>query len=285
MKNIAIVCDSSVAFTKEEVSKYEVYVIPNIIMHDDKIYIDQVTITNKEVNEFIQRKEKVTTSQPNIGTMIELFEEIDQLDYDHIIMLPVASVLSGGYNTFNQAAKQANLNNYTIVDTNSVVGPVQQAVRAIRLMNKQDKSIKEILSFIDYIFDNQVSYLFPETLDQVVASGRVSKPAAKIVSLLKIKAVVYFTKQSKSIERLGIARTDKKIFETIINHLEKNNVNPNDYDLYFLESVAIEKLNQFKDIVFDRLGTFNYHIVNLPADLSVHAGVGAIALQWCPKIV
>lgn len=284
MKNIAIVCDSSIAFTQKEIRKYEVYVIPNIIMHNNQTYLDQVTITNKEVNEFLKRKEKVTTSQPNIGKMIEIFKNINEKGYDHIIMMTVASTLSGGYNTFNQAAKQANLENYSIIDTHSIAGPVQQAVKAIRYLNNKDKSVDEILKFVDFIFSNQVSFLFPKTLDQIVASGRVSKPAAKIASMLKIRAVVYFSQQTKSIERLAIARTDKSIFRSIIKQFEDYSINPQEYDLYFLESLAVDKVNKFKEILFDEFGKFNSYVVNLPAALSVHAGIGAIAVQWCPKI-
>ena len=284
MKNIAIVCDSSVSFTEEEIKEYKVYVIPNLIMHDNKTFHDQVDIKEAEVLDLLRDKVKLTTSQANLGTIIDTFKDIKNKSYDYIYILTLASVLSGVHNSFSVAAEQAELENYEIIDTHSVAGPVQQGVRAIRQLNHSGKSLKEISEYLKFLFENQVSYLFPKSLDQIVASGRLSKAAGKVVSLLKIKPVVYFTQTSKSIDILGVSRTNKKAFEKIIKDFEKNNIRPEDYDLYLLDSDAKEQMNSFKDSLFNQMGKFNYHSVNLPAVLALHAGVGAIAIQWCPKI-
>lgn len=284
MKKIAIVCDSSISFTKEELEKYKVYVVPNIIMHNNQEYLDLIDITTDEVNSLLEKKETITTSQPNIGAIVELFKEITAKNYEYIFILPISSNLSGGYNAFYQAAQIAKLENYSIIDSYSIAGPVQQAVKAIYKMNNEDYSIEEITEYLEFIFANQVSYLFPESLDQIAASGRLSKTAVTIASLLKIKAVVYFQKGSKSIEKLGVARTDKKIFDIIIKDIEKDKVSPKTHDIYFLESRAKDKVEKFREQLFEQIGSFNYYVVNLPASLSVHTGVGAIAVQYCPKL-
>lgn len=284
MKNIAILCDSSVAFTKEEIKKYDIYTVPNIIMHNNKIFLDQITINNKEVNALLEKKETVTTSQANIGTMVETFKEIKEKGYDYLFVLSLASSLSGAYNGFVQAAKLAEVENYMVLDSLSIAGPVQQAVRAIRQMNKKGSSIREIERFLKYLFQNQVSYLFPQSLHQIVASGRVSKGTSTIASLLKIKPVVYLDKGGKSIEKLGIARTDKRAFDLILKNFDKFKVQPTTHDLYILESEALPKVEAFLEYISKNLGEFEYHLVNLPAALSVHVGVGAIAVQWCPKL-
>lgn len=284
MKNIAIVSDSSISFTNEEIKEYKLYTVPIVIMHDNKTFYDQQTITNNEVNDLLDNKVKITTSQPVIGQVIEKLEQIQKKNYDHIFILTISSKLSGTFNVFNQAAKQINLENYSIIDSKTIAGPVQQGVKAIVKMNKEGKSIQEITSFLDKLFDDQVSYLYPKSLEQVVASGRVSKSTAKIVALLKIKTVVYLKKQGESIEQLGIARTDKKIFDIIIKSFKENNVSPDKYDLYFLESKSTNQLENFKAYLFNKLGEFKHYTAYLPASLSVHAGSEAMVVQWCLKI-
>lgn len=283
IKNIAIVSDSSVAFTKEEIEKYDVYIVPNLIIHNNKTYKDQVDITEEKVIELLNKKEKLSTSQANLGSIIETLEIVNNKNYDYIFIFTLASVLSGAFNSFSVAAQQAKLENYTVIDTHSVGGPVQQGIRAIRQLNKSGASIEEISDFLKFLFENQVSYLFPRSLDQIVASGRVSKTAGKVASLLRIKPVVYFSKTAKSIDVLGIGRTNKKAFEKILQDFIKNKVNPESFDLYLLNSNALDEANEFKNYLFGELGKFNYHHVKLPAVLALHAGVGAIAIQWCPK--
>lgn len=284
MNNIAIVCDSSVSFTEEEIKEYQVYVIPNLIMYDNKTYHDQVDINEAEVLNLLRDKAQLTTSQANLGTIIDTFKIIKNEDYDFIYILTLASELSGVFNSFSLAAEQAELEKYKIIDTHSIAGPVQQGVRAIRKLNNSGNSLEEISNYLKFLFENQVSYLFPKSLDQIVASGRLSKAAGKVVSLLKIKPVVYFARTSNSIDILGVSRTNKKAFEKIIKDFEKNKIKPEDYDLYLLDSDAKDQMNAFKDYLFNKIGNFNYHSISLPAVLALHAGVGAIAVQWCPKI-
>lgn len=284
MNNIAIVSDSSISFTDNELKKYNVHTIPNVIIHNNQTYLDQITISSEEIETLLKNKETITTSQPNIGQIVEILEDLETRNYDHIIILPISSALSGGYEVFNQAAEIADLKNYTVIETYSVGGPVQQAVRAIRSMNKQNRSISEIIKFLNHLFANQVSYLFPESLDQIVASGRVSKAGGKIASLLRIKPAVYLKQKGRQIDRFAIARTDQRIFKKIIKHFNDNHVKPETHDLYILESRALDKVKDFKEHLFKELGKFTSYTVTLPAALSVHAGVGAIVIQWCLKV-
>ena len=284
MKKIAIVCDSSVSFTKDEVTKYDVYIAPLTITHNNQSYIDQETITKEEVNDLLRQKQIITTSQPNIGRMMDIFEEIKSKDYDYTIVLSIGTALSGSYGAFNHAAQEVELENYTVINTYSITGPVQQGVRAIRKMNEDGASIEEILDYLYYIYDNQVSYVYPHTLDQVVLSGRMSKAASKIASLLKVKPILHLENKAESIEALGIARTDRRIFKLLVEDFVKHNVSPLTHDLYLLESEGMETLESFRDYLFDKMGEFEYYIINLPAAVATHAGLGTIAIQWCPKL-
>jgi len=284
MKKIAIVCDSSVSFTKDEVAKYDVYIAPLTITHNNQSYIDQETITKEEVNDLLRQKQIITTSQPNIGRMMDIFEEIKSKDYDYTIVLSIGTALSGSYGAFNHAAQEVELENYTVINTYSITGPVQQGVRAIRKMNKDGASIEEILDYLYYIYDNQVSYVYPHTLDQVVLSGRMSKAASKIASLLKVKPILHLENKAEQIEALGIARTDRRIFKLLVEDFVKHNVSPLTHDLYLLESEGMETLESFRDYLFDKMGEFEYYIINLPAAVATHAGLGTIAIQWCPKL-
>lgn len=283
-KKIAIVTDSSVSFSKKEINKYDVHVLPSIITHNNKTYLDQITITTEEVNEIINNNEIVTTSQPNIGMMIETFESIKSQNYDYTIILTVSKYISGGSSSFNQAAQMVMLENYSVVDTLSAVGPAQQGVRAIRKMTEEGASIEEILNYLDFLFANQITYIFPNSLKHIVKSGRVSKTAAGIASILKIKTVLYLKRYGKSVEKLGIARTDKRIFDMIIKSFKENNINPTSYDLYLSENMAKDQVKKFKKYLFKKLGEFNYHIVELPAVLSTHTGTKTLGIQWCLKL-
>lgn len=284
MKKIAILCDSSVSLTKEEAKALEVHIAPLIITNNNKTYVDGVDITNIELNNMLRNNEDVTTSQPNLGLMIEMLEDLVKENYDHIFVLSVGTALSGAFGGFSHAVNEVNADNISLFNTFSITGPVQQCVRAIRKMNQEDKSIEDMKQTIQTIIDNQVSYLYPETLTQVIKSGRVSRASATVASLLKVRVLLCLENKAEAIEKLAIARSNKKIFEAIIKDFVKHNVTPATHDVYLLESEGMDTLLDFKDYLTNALGEFKDYFVNLPAAVATHGGLGCIAVQWCPKV-
>lgn len=284
MKKIAIICDSSVSFTQAEIEAFEVYIAPLTIIHNNTVFIDQVTITENEVNDLLRNHEIVKTSQPNLGTIYELFESVVKKDYDHIFALSIGTALSGTYGSMEMVKQDLNISNMTVINTHSITGPVQQAVHAIRKMNQDGYTIEQIEVYLDHFFSHQVSYIYPQTLDQVIASGRVSKTAAKVASLLKIKPILYLENKGESIEKLGVARSERRIFMLLVNDLVRHNVMPETHDIYLLHSEGLDTLKRFQAFLIEAIGPFTIKVVHLPAAVATHAGIGTLALQWCYKI-
>lgn len=284
MKKIAILCDSSVSLTTEQVNELDVHIAPLIITNNNVSYIDGVDITNVELNNMLRNNEDVTTSQPSIGATIEILQDLKTQNFDHIFILSIGTALSGAYSSFVHAVNEVGQENITLINTYSITGPVQQGVRAIRKMNEDGKSIEEITAALNNIFDNQISYLYPKTLTQVIKSGRVSRASATVASLLKVRVLLALENKAEAIEKLAIARSNKKIFEAIVSDFKKHLVAPETHDIYLLESEGMDTLLEFKEFLFDSLGEFKHFFVNLPAAVATHGGLGCIAVQWCPKI-
>lgn len=284
MKKIAIIADSSISFSKEDELKYDVIIAPLTITHNNVSYVDGVDIDNVALNNLLRHNEHVTTSQPNIGTIIEILESCKKESYDHIFILSIGTSLSGAFGGFQHALNEVALDNISLINTYSIAGPVQQMVKCIRKANQEGDSIEAIQVKLDNIIDHQVSYLFPESLKQVIQSGRVSRASATVASLLKVNVLLCLKNKDTAIEKLAIARTRRKIYQAIVDDFIKNNVTPLTHDLYLLESEGMERLLEFKDYVTEKLGEFTSSFVNLPAAVATHGGLGCIAIQFCPKL-
>ncbi|MDE8165300.1 DegV family protein, partial [Erysipelothrix rhusiopathiae] len=46
-------CDSSVCFTPEKIKKYNVFIAPLTLIHNNTEYLDQETISKEEVSDYI----------------------------------------------------------------------------------------------------------------------------------------------------------------------------------------------------------------------------------------
>lgn len=284
MKKIAIVSDSSIGITLEEQKNIkDLFIAPLSIIHKGKEYIDQVELSEEDVNNILRNNELIQTSQPNVGVCIELFEKIQKLDYDHIIVLALTSNLSGTFNSFKTAADDLNDPRISVIDTLTLAGCVQEGVWLIKHLNEGGADIDTILDTLDAFYKDTVSYVIPETLDQLKASGRISAAASALASMLKMKVLLRLENAGKTIERFATARTDKKLYDTLNTDLKAQGFDPKIHKLYFLHSDGLEPLKRAKEAITEFFGDIETTVGLLPAAVSGHAGIGTVAIQLIRK--
>ena len=84
MKKIAVVVDSNSGITNEEAKKMGIYVIPMPFIIQDKVLYEDIDLKQDEFYKLQREDVKITTSQPNINAIVELWEELLQ-KYDHVL--------------------------------------------------------------------------------------------------------------------------------------------------------------------------------------------------------
>lgn len=281
MKNLAIVVDSSIGLTLEEQKNWEgLFVAPLSIIYNNIEYVDQVDITLEEVQDILSRNDLIKTSQPSVGVALELFEKIQKEGYEHILVLSLSSKLSGTYNSFSTAAKALDNNNVHVIDTLTLAGAVQEGIRYAQALDKAGKSIDEIVAMTNNFYNHTVSYVIPENLDQLKASGRISAAASALASLLKMRVLLRLENHGDTIEKFATARTESKIISTMISDINNSDFDPKKDKFRLLHSLAEERSLELKKHLEDLYDGIEVEISFLPAALSGHAGNGTITVQW-----
>lgn len=281
MHKIAIVVDSSVGFTLEEQSQLDgVFVTPLSIIYNNKEYVDQHELSVEDVQEILSRNELIKTSQPSVGAALEQFEKIQAEGYTDIIVLSLSSALSGTFNSFSTAAKSLAKNNVHIIDTMTIAGVVQGGIKVVQRLDAQGYSVNEILKELTTFYEHTESYVIPENLDQLKASGRISPAAATLASLLKMKVLLKLANHGTTIEKLTTARTETKLLNAMYDDINKSPFNPKNDKFHILYSLNKDKANQIKNDLINQYGDIEVEIGFLPAALSGHAGNGTVVVQW-----
>lgn len=284
MKKIALVTDSSVGITLKDLKNYkDLFIAPLSIIHNGKEYVDQIDLSEEDVNEILRDNNIIQTSQPSVGLCIELFEKIKALGYEHIIVVTLSSNLSGTFNSFSTAANEVGPDFITVLDSYSIAGPVQESLKLINRLNEEGKTIDEIVERLEAFFGDTVSYVIPETLDQLKASGRISNAAAALASMLKMKILLRLENKGPTIEKFATARTDKKILEALFKDIEAHGFNNDQYLFYALHSDGLEILNNIIEEMKVRFNNPEFITRLLPAAVSGHAGIGTVAFQVVRK--
>lgn len=284
MKKIAYVADSSIGITLQEQKSYpDLFIAPLSIIHNGKEYIDQIDLSEDDVNAILRKNNLVQTSQPNVGTCINLFNEIIAKGYDEILVFSLSSFLSGTFNSFSAAKDDLNLPNIHVIDSLSIAGAVQEGVLTAQRLNEQGKSIDEIIAVIKDYYKDTISYVIPETLNQLKASGRISPAASAVASMLKMKVLLRLENGGETIEKFATARTDKKLLDTMNKDLESFGFDPKIHKIYLLHSDGLEPLNVIKESLLAHFGDIETSVGLLPAAVSGHAGIGTVAVQLVRK--
>lgn len=285
MKKIAIVADSSIGISLEDQKNFkDLFIAPLSIIYNGKDYVDQIELSEEDIIEILKRNEIIQTSQPSVGACIQLLEKVHALGYDHIFVLPLTSHLSGTFNSFNTAKNDVDFGNITVMDTYTVAGVIQESIKLIHKLNALDASIEEITNELNTYYKDTVTYIIPETLDQLKASGRISAAAAGLASMLKMKILLRLENHGKTIDRFTTGRTDKKIYEAMFNDLEAHNFNRDEYVIYILHSDGLEAVERMTLALNDRFDSPTIYVGHLPAALSGHAGNGTVVVQLARKV-
>lgn len=195
MKKIKIITQSGSDIPAVIAEKYDIHVIPDIVIFDETQYLGGQTITAAEFYDKQDKAEKLpTSSQPNIGSFISAFEMYK--DYDEILCITVTSKMSGSYNSASVAANEINSADYnvkvSVFDSEQVsFGMAFQLVKAGQ-MARQGYSCNEIMNELEKMKKNIGVYFVLSSLENARKGGRVGKIRALAADMLKLKPVLKF---------------------------------------------------------------------------------------------
>lgn len=272
MPKIAIVTDSSTAITPEEAKALGIFVAPLAVFIDGKDYMDFVNVQPTDIVEALKARKDIKTSQPNVGALDELFQKLKAEKYDHIIAISISSALSGTFQSFRLAASSNEIDNFTLIDTLSAASPLRHTAKEAKKMADAGKSVDEIVAFVEKVVKDSMTYILPDSLDQLIHGGRVKGATAVLGQLLKIKLCLKIEYNVPAIEKFDTARTDVKLFQAIVEDFGKRNFKPATHKVYLPQCESMARVEAFKAYLDDKIPGFEYEVIALPAGIAAHTG-------------
>lgn len=284
MEKYLIVTDTTSAMNKEIAAAHGIELISLSVIVDGQEYKDQVDISTEQLYDYLKDGKVPSTSQPNTGYLIEKMEAWQKEDYEAIIVITCSADLSGTNNGFHLAKDTVGLDNVYIYDSRQVGAPVMDmAIRAKQLAD-EGKDVDEIFKALEEKTKHSFSFLYPDSFDQLSRSGRLSPMAARMASMLKIKALLYLDEQGKAVDKYSMSRTEVKILKTIVDKFHELGVNAEKYKIYISHADNIVFAKKAKLLLQTAFHGIDVEINNLPAVLTCHGGLACCALHSTYKI-
>ena len=94
MGKIAIVTDSNSGITPDLAKEWGVFVVPMPFFINEKVYYEDITLTQPEFYRCLEQDAEISTSMPALGEISDLWDRLLQ-DYEQVVHIPMSSGLSG----------------------------------------------------------------------------------------------------------------------------------------------------------------------------------------------
>jgi DegV family protein with EDD domain len=216
MSKIAVITDSTAYVPADLVKKYNLSIVPQVLIWGEQTFKDGVDI---QANEFFTRlktaKVMPTTSQVSIPSFQEAFQKL--IDTDHeVIALLVSSRLSGTYQSANQARDMmgAAKGKIHIVDSQSVAMALGFQAMAVARAIESGASLKDAVALAERSHKNTGVFFAVDTLEFLHRGGRIGGGQRFLGTMLNMKPILAI--QDGRVEGIERIRTKSKAHDRVI---------------------------------------------------------------------
>ncbi len=279
MKKIGLIVDSTLNFRYES-DEVLVKVVDLQVIIDGKSHFESDTNEKIIIKSFKENK-SLSTSQPAPAQFEEAYNSFKELGFEDVIVCTLSNKLSGTINSARLGAQEIEGLNIHIIDTlTTEVGSHNVMYKAIESI-KEDKSIDDVLVDTKRALKQNKLILVIEDLKSLVKTGRMSKTAATVGNLLKIKPILT-TNDSGEVVVENKVRSSKKVISHIIEKV--NETADFDYPINLNHIQNIEGRNEIRDGILaknPKAKIIAYDILS-PA-VGVHLGLGGLGVGYTLK--
>ncbi|WP_335873056.1 DegV family protein [Bacillus sp. 2205SS5-2] len=275
---IAFVTDSTVYLTEELRNHPDIYVVPMVVISEGREYEDGVELSTNELFDIIRNSKEVPkTSQPSVGTFVELYKKL-KVDYDQAIAFHVSNKLSGTISSSIAGKDQAGFE-VEVIDSLSLSYTITELMTKGLQLVEEGCEVKDIAAELRNQAARSKNLILLGKLEQLYKGGRMSGAQFLLGNLLQIKPILTINEEGE----LGLferVRSEKKatsmIVDVVKQSLEKGLVK----QIGIMHGNVEGKAQEMKRIIEETIPNIEIVIGEISSSLAVHAGEGTIALFW-----
>lgn len=204
MARVAIVTDSTVDLSPQELDALGVTMVPLKVLFGDRTYRDWIDLAPGDFYPMLADAQVLPkTSQPSPAEFLTAYRELANQGYDEIVSIHLTGALSGTLSSALMAAEDSPIPVH-VIDTNKVSHALSLIVRDAVATRDSGADAQAIAARAIEVSKQMRFFFVLETLDYLVKGGRAGKAQGLAASLLGIKAIL-------TVNSEGIVEPHKKV--------------------------------------------------------------------------
>ena len=287
MKKTAIVTDSNSGITQAQAKKLGLYILPMPFIMNKETYFEDIDLSQETFYEKLAQGANISTSQPAVGDVIELWDKLLR-EYEEVIHIPMSAGLSASCGTALMVAEEYGGRVHVVNNLRISVTQRQSALDAVYLANA-GWSATLIKKKLEQMKLDSSIYIMVDTLKFLKKGGRITPAAAAIGSVLHIKPVLQIQgdRLDSFAKAKGVKQAKKVMIEAIRKDFETRFKNCHDPEHMWLQMAYTYDKNaalEFKKEVETAIPGYKIHMDPLSLSVSCHIGPGALAVGCTKKL-
>ena len=216
---IAITTDSNSGIMPNEKHGDNLFVLPMSFLIDGEEYFENVNLSAEDFFKKQIAGSSILTSQPNTYFLSDFWQNVLR-DFDCIVHIPMSSALSNATETAKNIASQDFNGKVFVVDNKRISLSQKQSVFDAQKLASLGKTPEEIVEYLEKTSLNNSIYIMVPDLKYLKKGGRITKAAAMIGTILKIKPVLQI--QCGKLDSFQKVLTVKKAKEVMISAVKSD---------------------------------------------------------------
>ena len=277
---VRITADTSTLYSPAQAREAGFAVAPLSVTINGNSYKEYAEIQPDEFVAIINEGHLPTSSQPAVGDVAALFEEMENCE---VLNLSMADGLSGTYQSAVTAAGICEKTDVQVVNTRTLCGPHRYMVEAAVTLAKQGLDRTAIMKKIQQMIDTSHSYLMPSDFAYLRRGGRLSPLVSYVGQAVRLAPIMTLTEDCKQLTIAGIKRSVAQTIDHVCKLFKSQGVDEK-YKIYISHAGAPEKANLAHEMLSKAFPGVELEIHSLSPAFITQGGPGCFALQSVLKL-
>ena len=279
MAKIALVTDSTSYIPADLVQRYQITVVPQVLIWGPETFADGVDI---QPDEFYTRLKTATimpsTSQATVATFVKIFQHLLDQDYQ-ILAILVSEKLSGTINSATQAKAALHAGApIEIVDSQSTAMALGFQVLSVARALEQGEDLAGAVALAHKATAHTGVVLTVDTLEFLHRGGRIGGGKRFLGTALKIKPILEVS--GGRIEAVEQVRTRGKSLSRLVELVEQQIAGRTPVRLAALHANAESDARSVLEEACSRLKVDESLLSIVSPVVGTHAGPGTVGLAY-----
>ena len=208
-----IIVDSGSSIKVDEKEKFGVEIVPIQLQMGEDSYLDGVNLSvDTFYDKLVNLGQFPKTSLPPLEEVQTLVDKY-VAQGDEVLIITLSSGISGTFQAMHMLFD--DYENVTIVDSKLAVGGIRFLVEEAR--RNDDQPMEVVVEKLEALISRIVIAAVPETLDYLLAGGRLSKASWMLGKMLSIIPIIGFEDGRVSVlmKKRGLKQSKKQLVEMI----------------------------------------------------------------------